>query len=335
MLTAQNDVAVRHQLLERISDARRRSDALFSIVRSDSMFERPIPERHRIIFYVGHLEAFDWNLLHENVLGLKSFHPEFDRLFAFGIDPVGGGLPSDQPSDWPSLDVVQDYVGRIRAALDEKLADGSLESASLTRDGFPLDTLLNVAIEHRLMHVETLAYMLHQLPLDRKISPNHLVPPNAAPVEPEMIQIPAGVATLGLRRADETFGWDNEYERALDARAGIRNRSVSKSPIGSTWNSWLQVATRRAHIGATLIGSGKRIKQSLIPFSGANRTRRWLYRSMFEEIPLPLDWPVYVSHAEASAYARWAGKSLPTEEQWHRAAYGTSDEAVEAVSVGR
>ncbi len=42
-------------------------------------------------------------------------------------------------------------------------------------------------------------------------------------------------------------------------------------------------------------------------------------------VPLPLDWPVYVSHAEATAYARWAGKSLPTEEQWHRAAYGTDD----------
>jgi len=34
---------------------------------------------------------------------------------------------------------------------------------------------------------------------------------------------------------------------------------------------------------------------------------------------------VYVSHAEASAYARWAGKSLPTEEQWQRAAYGSAD----------
>jgi gamma-glutamyl hercynylcysteine S-oxide synthase len=55
------------------------------------------------------------------VLGLKSFHPEFDRLFAFGIDPVGGGLPSDQPSDWPSLEAVRDYVTTIRAALDEKL----------------------------------------------------------------------------------------------------------------------------------------------------------------------------------------------------------------------
>jgi formylglycine-generating enzyme required for sulfatase activity len=51
----------------------------------------------------------------------------------------------------------------------------------------------------------------------------------------------------------------------------------------------------------------------------------WLYRTMFDEIPLPLDWAAYVSHAEASAYARWAGKTLPTEEQWHRAAYGSSE----------
>jgi len=137
---------IRRQLLERVSDARRRSDALFDIVRPDSVYERPIPERHRIIFYVGHLEAFDWNLLHENVLGLKSFHPEFDRLFAFGIDPVGGGLPSDQPADWPSLTAVHDYVRRIRATLDEKLLDGSLELFAQTRDGFPLDTLLNVRL---------------------------------------------------------------------------------------------------------------------------------------------------------------------------------------------
>src|SRR5450755_5078800 len=100
---------VPHELIERLSDARRQSDALFSLVRPGSLYERPIPERHRIIFYMGHLEAFDWNLLHENILGLKSFHPEFDRLFSFGIDPVGGGLPSDLPSDWPSLSAVQNY----------------------------------------------------------------------------------------------------------------------------------------------------------------------------------------------------------------------------------
>jgi formylglycine-generating enzyme required for sulfatase activity len=46
---------------------------------------------------------------------------------------------------------------------------------------------------------------------------------------------------------------------------------------------------------------------------------------MFSEILLPLAWPVYVSHAEASAYARWTRRSLPTEAQFHRAAYGTPD----------
>src|SRR5260370_25815002 len=153
MLAAQGNTAVRHQLLERVSDARRRSDVLFDIVRSESMYDRPIPERHRIIFYVGHLEAFDWNLLHENVFGLRSFHPEFDRLFAFGIDPVGGGLPTDHASDWPSLDHVREYVRNIRNSLDDKL----LRTTGGQRDGFALDTLLNVSIEHRLMHVETLA----------------------------------------------------------------------------------------------------------------------------------------------------------------------------------
>jgi formylglycine-generating enzyme required for sulfatase activity len=49
----------------------------------------------------------------------------------------------------------------------------------------------------------------------------------------------------------------------------------------------------------------------------------WVYRRMFGEIRLPLEWPVYVSHAEASAYVKWLGRKLPTEAQFHRAAYGT------------
>ena len=55
---------------------------------------------------------------------------------------------------------------------------------------------------------------------------------------------------------------------------------------------------------------------------------------MTELIPLPLEWPVYVSHAEASAYARWAGLALPTEAQWHRAAYGTPDGSERAYPWG-
>lgn len=110
MPTIEKDVAVGQHLLQRMLEARRRSDALFALVKTEAIYDRPIPERHRIIFYVGHLEAFDWNLLHERAFGVKSLQPELDRLFAFGIDPVGGGLPSDQPSDWPFIETVREYV---------------------------------------------------------------------------------------------------------------------------------------------------------------------------------------------------------------------------------
>jgi iron(II)-dependent oxidoreductase len=324
MLTAQTDITGRRHLRERVSDARRRSDELFNIVRADSIYERPIPERHRIIFYLGHLEAFDWNLLHENLLGLKSFHPDFDRLFAFGIDPVGRGLPSDQPSDWPSIDAVRDYVARIRGVLDEKLTDGSLQSHRQGRDGFPLDTLLNVAIEHRLMHVETLAYMLHQLPLDRKIpqkDPPHLV---AAPVTPRMIQIPAGVARLGLSRGSGSFGWDNEYE---EHTAHVPAFEIDQYEV--TNRQYLNFVAAGGYETRALWSDDdwnwKTTHAVSHPVFWTKAADGWLSRTMFEDVPLPLDWPVYVSHAEAVAYARWVSMSLPTEEQWHRAAYATKD----------
>ena len=46
-------------------------------------------------------------------------------------------------------------------------------------------------------------------------------------------------------------------------------------------------------------------------------------RNMFELIPLPLDWPVYVMHDEAAAHAKWRGARLPSEAEYHRAAFGT------------
>src|SRR5262249_52816214 len=50
---------------------------------------------------------------------------------------------------------------------------------------------------------------------------------------------------------------------------------------------------------------------------------RWYWRGMFDLIPLPLAWPVYVSHAEAAAFARWRDARLPTAADFHRAALGT------------
>ena len=317
------DISAGPALVRRWADARRRSDEIFEVVKADSVYERPIPERHRIIFYIGHLETFDWNLLRERALSLKSFHAEFDRLFAFGIDPVGGGLPNDQPSDWPSVAAVRDYVNRIRQALDENLSRKDFDAAANAGE-FSLNTLLNVAIEHRLMHAETLAYMLHQLPLDRK--GRVAVPATRAgrPVVPQIIDIPAGVVTLGLERGSDSFGWDNEYEAHP---AHVPAFSIDQYKV--TNQQYLEFVHAGGYHAPSLWTADDwswKIGHNILHPIFWNRVGDgWLYRTMFDEVPLPMDWPVYVSQAEAHAYARWAGKRLPTEAQWHRAAYGTAD----------
>ena len=119
---------VRRDLLCRLKEARLQTDALFTILSPDSLYERPIAERHRIVFYIGHLEAFDRNLLSEAAMNGKSANPAFDRLFAFGIDPVGGGLPSDQPADWPGIEEIRAYNEQVRASIDTGLARASVSS---------------------------------------------------------------------------------------------------------------------------------------------------------------------------------------------------------------
>ena len=327
---AASQVALKSQsdLLSRMEEARGRTDAIYDSLPPNSYYERPIPERHRLIFYLGHLEAFDWNLL-SGPLGLATNDAAFDRLFAFGIDPVDGGLPKDTPKDWPSIARVEIYNANIRRRLDQGLrkiaasGDGPRELS----DG----TLLHVAIEHRLMHAETLAYLLHNLPIAKKILPAR---PHAdaqpAPIA-RQVEIPAGVATLGMpatpRRA---FGWDNEFGEQQIQTPGF---SIDVFPV--TNSEYLKFVQAGGYDDARSWKPDDWVwKQSAgiehphfwSMKSGARAddpNAEWEYRTMFGAIPLPPAWPVYVSHAEASAYAKWAGKKLPTEAQWHRAAYGT------------
>jgi len=307
------------QLYSRLQAARARSEELFKIIRPAALYDRPVPERHRIIFYLGHLESFDWNLLREP-LGISSFDPEFDKLFAFGIDPVEGGLPTDQPKDWPSADRVRSYNKRLREQLDAAVRTAATKDPSLAR--LERGRLLEVAIEHRLMHAETLCYMLHQLPVDRKFSQPMAQPLPAPERGPRCAEIPAGTATLGLRRTEDgPFGWDNEFEEhrvevpafAIDV-CNVTNREYLRfvREDGYTrrnlWSDsgWEWITSQEHRYPSFWIPSGD----------------SWRCRTMFAEIPLPLDWPVYVSHDEASAYARWVGKELPSEAEWHRAALG-------------
>jgi gamma-glutamyl hercynylcysteine S-oxide synthase len=280
---------ISNALQERLDSARQLTDSIFRLLTPEALYSRPIPERHRLIFYLGHLEAFDWNLICRKTLDVSSLSPHFDTLFEFGIDPPVGQAATDQPSDWPGVEEVQAYNRRVRGRIDELL------------DQAP-EQIVQVALEHRLMHAETLAYLLHNLPFDQKA-------PNVAPVAYStqrlvnpMIEIAPGVATLGQKPGE--FGWDNEFDQHQLHVPGFQ---IGKYKV--TNGQYLDFVREGA----------------VAPHFWTQRSDGFIYRGMFSEIPLPLNAPVYVTHAEANAYARWAGKRLATEAEFHRAAYETPE----------
>jgi ergothioneine biosynthesis protein EgtB len=300
----------RETLRSQLTAARNQTDRLFGILEPSAMYERPIPERHRVVFYLGHLEAFDRNMI------CGASNSELDGLFAFGIDPVDGKLPDDKPGDWPSVEEIRRYNQRARSMVDESL-DRATDSL-----------MFRVVIEHRLMHAETFTYMLHWLSYEMKHYAGAGFRPrftNGHPHEPRSVDIPAGQATLGQKSESlSAFGWDNEFdshsvvvpEFAIDAFNVTNGQFIDFINSGgygerSFWDQkgweWIQTSGIEH------------------PKFWVRRGTEWFYRSMFEEIPLPFAWPVYVSHAEAQAYARWRGRSLPTEAQYHRAAFGSLD----------
>jgi iron(II)-dependent oxidoreductase len=218
---------------------------------------------------------------------------------------------------------VRGYVQTLRNLIDDALDAGNFPLAAKA-DSYSPETLLRVAYEHRLMHAETLAYMFHRLPYSRK-HPQPQDSVTSAPAENEILEIPAGQATLGLSPGlSAPFGWDNEFESFT---INVRRFRIDKHMVTNA--EFLRFVEAGGYLNPqhwTPEDWQWKERQSIShPAFWNPAGSTWSYRGMFEELPFPSNWPVYVSHAEASAYARWAKKSLPTEAQWHRAAYGTSD----------
>jgi ergothioneine biosynthesis protein EgtB len=326
---------LRELLRQELASAREETDRLFQMLAPEAMYERPIPERHRTVFYLGHLEAFDWNMICATSFDQPSFNSHFDRLFNFGIDPIDGRLPQDKPSDWPSVQEVISYRDHVRSTVDDLL-----DRANLTNGSQPFvenGQIFSVAIEHRLMHAETLAYMFHWLDSEMKRpdlargirTTNGNVPETKRAIKP--VRIPAGYAELGQQPC--LFGWDNEF-----AAHSVFVPEFFMDTLNVTNGDFLEFVLSGAYRQRSLWSDSnwEWIQQADVqhPKFWISRGEKWFYRTMFEEVPLPRAWPVYVSHAEATAYARWKGQSLPTENQFHRAAFGSPTGPEQPASSG-
>jgi ergothioneine biosynthesis protein EgtB len=177
------------------------------------------------------------------------------------------------------------------------------------------------------MHVETLSYLLHRLPYEAKEANREPAGGTragmAGGIVAGMVEIPAGAVTLGMRRG-EAFGWDNEFEASRVAVAGFRMDRF-KVTNGEYAEFVADGGYKERRWWTAEAWDWKRAEGIRLPAFWRREGEEYVWRGMFAEVDLPLDGPVYVSQAEASAYALWKGKRLPTEAEWQRAAYGSEN----------
>jgi ergothioneine biosynthesis protein EgtB len=314
-------------LQERLLAAWDRTDRILGALAPDALHARPIPLRHPFVFYLGHLPAFAWNQACRAVLGRPSFDAAFDGLFERGIDPpdTGAGAPSeDPPGRWPDVDAITAYRDRVRQALLQALPEiaGRAPSHPMARG----ERVVHMVLEHELMHHETLLYMLAALDPARRHLPRDDPGPAGAGRTRRPVTVPGGPVTLGARFDALPFGWDNEFpehvvevqgfviddlpvtlgEYAAFVERGGYDRPEAWSETGRAW----------------LAGCRPRA-----PHGWRRADGRWFVRTLHGEAPLDAlrDRPASVRWVEADAYARSEGRRLPTEAEYHRAAYGSPD----------
>lgn len=189
------------------------------MIPNSELLNKPIKLRNACIFYLGHIPTFLDIQLSKATGGPLSEPSDYPRIFERGIDPDVDNpdhchAHSEIPDQWPPVEEILQYQAQVRSKVERLYSnDGSQISRKVGR-------ALWISMEHEIMHLETLLYMLLQsnncMPPPRTVKPDFERAAAKADrdlVENEWFAIPEQYIEIGLNDPDDNsgpehyFGW--------------------------------------------------------------------------------------------------------------------------------
>ena len=312
----------RQEILEYFLQSYSLFEKLFELLKEDKVFYQKSEEtRHPMIFYFGHTATFYINKLILAGVIEQRINPEFESMFAIGVDEMTWDDMNEQNYQWAEVLDVRAYRNKVKVLIT-KLIQTLPMTLPLTQNS-PWWIIL-MGIEHERIHIETSSVLHRQMPLECiKPVPDFKTCQKLPPFpQNELIQMQGEQIQLGKNHTHHLYGWDNEY--------GIQNETVEAFEVSKYLVSngeFLPFVLEKAYEdieywdkeGRDFLEKQK-IKQP--PF-WIKTDNGFNLRLLDKEIELPLAWAVEVNALEAMAFCRWKSSKeeknygLISEAQWH------------------
>lgn len=295
-----------------LAEARERTLLLASPLSEQDLRVQHDPLMSPILWDLGHIAHFEELWLTRNLSGPIEFS-EMPGMYNPFEHPrrTRASLPLPALAEWGAI------AEEIRERVLAVLQDVDFESdVPLIRDGY----VYRMVAQHEYQHNETILQTLQLKTGAPYRAPRRWEVPAATRAhEPgAMVRFPGGRITLGTD--DRTAAYDNERPaHALD----LAPFWIDVTPV--TNGAYLEFIADRGYDRAELWTDAgwvwRQEEQLVAPKYWMHRDGAWVNRVMDREAPIDPSRPVcHVCHHEAEAFARWAGKRLPTEAEWEAAA---------------
>jgi iron(II)-dependent oxidoreductase len=297
-----------------LTEARERTLLLTAALSNEDLRLQHDPLMSPIVWDLGHIGHFEDVWLRENLRsadtgseGLRGIYNPFENPRA-----VRGSLPL------PSLTEARRYLEDVRRAVLEELDDVEFSGGTrLLEAGF----VYRMVLQHEYQHNETILQTLQLKRGAKWPAPRQLTSPRVAPDAPpagEMVRFPGGPVILGTD--DRSAAYDNERPAH---RVDMPPFWIDVHPVtNGEYASFVRDGgyARPEHWSSE--GWAWRDKAGLIGPKYWSESDGLIHeRFMDQMLELDMDRPVsHVCYWEAEAYARWAGRRLPTEYEWETAA---------------